>query len=268
MTSMQARAPFSITTLGTGTCTPSVLRGTAAYVVTAGDQRYLVDSGSGTIARLAAAGFHLDDLGAFFYTHTHLDHSGDLFNILFSMRNGANVNRTSLLPIYGPPGFVSYFDHLMVLYDRWVSSEAYDIEVADMGGELKSVQFGDLTVEAFRVRHSAVAVGYRFTLQDAYGDRVIAYTGDADEGFDLEPLLKVADLAVLDCSTLAAHKLKGHLSAEQVGKIASSAGVKRVVLSHFYPPLLTFPQLAVDEARSHCDSVVVAASDGKTFKVV
>jgi ribonuclease BN (tRNA processing enzyme) len=48
-------------------------------------------------------------------------------------------------------------------------------------------------------------------------------------------LCQEADVAVLDCSFPAQRPGKGHMTARACGRVAQEAGVKRLILSHFYP---------------------------------
>ena len=267
MPPLQGRPALSITVLGSGTCTPSARRGPAAYLVRAGAGRYLMDCGSGTVQRLAHIGVLVHDLDAIFLTHLHLDHSGDLFNILFSLRNSGGLKREGDVRIFGPPGLIPHYEHLRALYGRWVECEDYAIVPQELGGDEQAVRFGALTVAAHRVRHSAVAVGYRFTLKDEIGPRSLAFTGDADEGADLHALLAGVDLALMDCSTLDESKIPGHMSAGIAGRVARDAAPGRVVLTHFYPGLSGDPSPAVRQVRGLSGRPTEAAWDGAVYDV-
>ncbi len=258
------RDEFSVTVLGSGTCTPSTRRQTAAYLLRASSRRYLVDSGSGTIARLMACGLPIHDLDGLFYTHLHLDHTGDLFPLLFALRNSMVLKRTRDLPIFGPPGFAAFFDQLFQIYGRWVVSADYQLPVLELGTEGRHVYPVDgLMVEAIAMRHTPSSMGYRF--RDAVG-RVIAFTGDADDGPNLIPLFAQADLVITDCSMPDALKVDGHLSPGPIGVAAAAAGPRRVILSHLYPP--AEPADLEAEVHRFFDGDVERAEDGRTYAVL
>lgn len=250
---------------GSGTCTPLLTRGTAAYGVEVAGRRWLMDSGTGTIQRLIHAGWSPFELSGIFYTHLHLDHTGDLFPLLFSLRNSEGVRRSVDLPIYGPPGFLSFFGALMGVYGRWVRSGNYQILPRELGGEHRQVDLGGVVVEAFRVRHSSTAVGYRWT-EGAQGP-TLAFTGDAGEGAELITLVEGVDVAVIECSSPDDHPIPGHLTPSQVGRVIDQARPKQVLLTHFYPPLALDPEPAVQQVSRLGGCPTLAAYDGMTFDV-
>lgn len=258
---------LTLTVLGSGTCTPNRRRGNAGYLVESAGRSYLMDSGSGTIGRLALRGLPVHDLDALFYTHLHLDHTADLFPILFALRNAGGLHRERPLPIYGPPGFLRFFHALMEVYGSWVVSPAYQFEVMELGPDAPAVTLGDLHVEAFPVRHSAGSVGYRWTAPGPDGDLSLAFTGDASEGMALAALIHRVDLAVMECSAPDEAPLPAHLTPSVIGHLAREAQVGRLVLTHFYPPYQDDPTPAVTAVRALVDCPVVAAEDGDVFVV-
>ena len=74
-------------------------------------------------------------------------------------------------------------------------------------------------------------LGYRIE----YGGKALAYSGDSQYCDNLVRLCGDTDLAVLDCSFPASRPNPVHLHAGQCGQVAREAGVRQLVLSHFYP---------------------------------
>ena len=261
-TSVSRPATFSVTILGSGTCTPSVKRQPAGYLLRTGTFRYLVDSGSGTIGRLMRQGVSVLDLDAFFYTHLHLDHTGDLFPILFSIRNSYGQTRRNDVRIFGPPGFKRFYGQLAIVYGRWIVSNKYNIEV----NELRETRDGDgypignLVVETVKMKHTHTSVGYRF--HDG-SNRVIAFTGDADTSPGLISLLKNADLALADCSMPDELKIDGHLSPTPLAQACEQAHCKKLILTHLYPPADEHD--LEKEVRRNFSGEVITAADGATY---
>lgn len=254
--------PFSVTVLGSGTCTPSLQRQCAGYLLEYAGFRVLVDSGSGTIGRLMAIGLPVHALDAVVYTHLHLDHTGDLFPLLFSLRNSMGFVRTRDLPIYGPPGFAAFYDHLFQLYGKWVVSDRYRLPVTELGADgPHPIPLGPLQLSAIPMRHTPNSMGYRFQAPDS---RVIAFTGDADDSPTLLPLFDRASIVVVDCSTPDDVKLEGHLSPTPIGIAAGEAQPKMLLLSHFYPPAESAP--LEDTIRQHFNGQIERAADGVKFE--
>ena len=67
---------------------------------------------------------------------------------------------------------------------------------------------------------------------------------------NLVALAKNVDVLICESSLPAGLKVIGHLIPAEAGEMAGSAGAKRLLLTHFYPP---------------CDSVDVVAEAAETF---
>lgn len=67
--------------------------------------------------------------------------------------------------------------------------------------------------------------------------RVLAISGDTQYCANLVELARDADLLVAECSSDDDHSVPGHMTPSQVAKAANEANVKRVVITHVYPPL-------------------------------
>jgi len=81
------------------------------------------------------------------------------------------------------------------------------------------------------VYHSPGSIAYRIER----GGKSVVFTGDTDYGAGLIGFSEGADLIVADSSYLQRDKIKGHMTPGECGRLASKAGVKRLLLSHIYP---------------------------------
>ena len=79
-------------------------------------------------------------------------------------------------------------------------------------------------------------------------------------------LCRGADVAVLDCSFPVQHPVKGHMTAHDCGRVARAAGVKRLVLSHFYPVAERYDVKA--QAREAFAGKIVLAKDRMRIEVI
>ncbi len=219
-----------VTILGSGTLVPTGIRGPAGYAVHVADTVLLLDGGTGTLRRLAEAGIDYRAIDQVFYTHIHPDHTGDLIPFLFAQRHTPGFRRVRDLWVSGPRGFTSFYERLTAVFDRWIASDGYAVNVREMweGG----VDLGGVRVDAVALRHSVAAVGYRITAPDG---ATVAYTGDTDVTAAVSELARDADLLIADCSTPDEGKVEGHLTPGLVGELAQAARVRHVVLSHLYP---------------------------------
>jgi ribonuclease BN (tRNA processing enzyme) len=85
-----------ITILGSGTCVPSLKRGSSGLILRIGERILLFDSGTGTIERMLKRGITYLDLDLVLYTHTHPDHIADLVPLIFACKYGENPRRRDL----------------------------------------------------------------------------------------------------------------------------------------------------------------------------
>ncbi|MCC4617231.1 MBL fold metallo-hydrolase [Xanthomonas campestris pv. asclepiadis] len=284
-----APAPFPangsvLVLLGTkGGPTPSALRAAAANALVIDGQPYLIDCGNGVAQQLAKAGIRLPALRDIFLTHHHSDHNADLLNVVWlAWASGLQTP----VHLYGPPGIAR-------MVDAFVEMNAIDIDARireegrppfkqlihvhefDQPGTV--LQNDQVTVTATLVDHYTLkpAFAYRFAVRD----RTVVFSGDtrylpalAEFAKDtdilvhevmylpaLEKMLKTNDNA----PTLLDHLLKSHSTSEDVGKIASAADAKMLVLNHFVPggdPTITDAMWSAG-ARKHYAGPIVVGKD-------
>lgn len=257
-------------TLGTmGGPVPSPSRSQPANALVYQGKVYLVDAGDGTVQQLARAGIMLPRVRAVFISHLHADHTGGLSAVL-ALRN--QTNQRDPITVYGPPGtrelvagmIASMQPAARVGYgipgQPW-APPADTVTVIELGdGERTSLE--GITVTAAQNSHYDFAPGsvedrnykslsFRFDLPG----RSIVYTGDTGPSAAVEKLAKGADLLVSEMidmggtmanvarnspdmppqakQQLEQHLSTHHLTPEAVGQLASRAGVKALVITHF-----------------------------------
>ena len=225
-------------------------RASSSYLVWQdGQPRVLIDSGGGSALRFGQAGAHVAQLDAVLFTHLHIDHSADFPALI---KSSYFEERKLPLPVYGPPGNENYpsttgfvaslFDRKRGVYrylagflagkDGGYLLQAHDVALT--AREIKTVVTArDLVLDATQVIHGGVpAIAWRVST----GGRVIVFSGDTNgDNGNLERLAAGADLflahnAVPEGETGAARQL--HMPPSVIGRIARTAGVGRVVLSH------------------------------------
>ncbi|WP_082747679.1 MBL fold metallo-hydrolase [Bradyrhizobium macuxiense] len=242
--------------LGTaGGPTPKPNRAAPAQVIVVNNTSYVIDCGNGVARQMILAKLKLASIHSVFLTHHHSDHNADYGNLLLLAWATDLAKRVDT---YGPPPLVEMTRLFLALND-------YDIRtrIADEGRPpLKDLivpheisagglvmQDDNVKVTAALVQHPPVepAFAYRFDCPD----RSIVISGDTRPSQNLVKLAQGADVLVhevmhlpsLDqliatepnAKTLREHLLASHTTTEQVGRIATEAGVKTLVLSHFVP---------------------------------
>ncbi len=255
----------------------------SSQVILVDGAAYVVDCGYGVGRQLVFAGVPVTAVRHVFITHQHSDHNLDYGNLLYLA--WASGLRTRV-DTWGPPPIEK-------MTRLFFAMSAYDINtrIADegrvplvplvhvhefsQGGAV--MQDENVKVTAALVHHPPVepAFAYRF---DA-ADRSIVISGDTNRSENLVRLAQGADMLVHEtlfvpavdrlvarvpnAATLKKHIIDSHTSVEDVGRVATAAGVKTLVLSHLVPPddpAIT-EQMWLDAARAHFKGEVILGKD-------
>ena len=249
--------------LGTaGGPTPKALRAAPANAIVIDGVVYVIDCGNGVARQMALAGLDPGAMRHVFVTHHHSDHDADLGNLLLLAWSG---NLVAPVDCWGPPPMAAMRKAFLELNDHDIRTRIKDEGRKPLAGLFRTHEITGpgvvmhderVTVTAALVQHPPVvpAFAYRFDCPD----RSIVFSGDTAPSKSLVALAKDADVLVHevmylpalekliasepDAGRLREHLLASHTSAADVGRIATEAGVRTLVLSHFVPggdPTLT-----------------------------
>jgi len=270
--------------LGTaGGPTPKPNRAAPAQAIVVGDATYVVDCGNGVARQMVLAQLRLGSIQGVFITHQHSDHNADYGNLLLLAWASDLTHRVDS---YGPRPLVAMTRQFLELNDFDIRTRIADegrpalaplIRPRELtaGGVIH--QDERVQVTAALVEHPPVvpSFAYRFDCPD----RSIVISGDTRPSAALVALARGADVLVHEvmhvpsiealiasepnATTLREHLLASHTTTEQVGRIATEAGVGTLVLSHFVPG--GFPFLADevwhDAVRPHFAGRLVVGRD-------
>lgn len=222
--------------LGSGTAMPLNDRGSPAIAVGVNGGHILLDMGSGTLRQLTRAGIDYEQVERIFLTHFHPDHTADLIHFLFASRNPAVLRRRRPFTVTGPPGTRRWIDALQAAYPGWLTlpPDMMGIEELDLGKGARR-DYAGLTVMTTPAAHTPSSLAYR--VEDQKG-KAIVYSGDTGFCEGVVELARGADLLILESSFPDEEGCEGHLTPSLAGRMASMAGIKRLVLVHFYPECL------------------------------
>ncbi len=248
---------MEIIILGSGTCVPSTRRaGPAACVRTEG-QTILIDSASGTLRQIVRAGMDYSDVDIILYTHLHPDHVGEFVPFIFATKYAPGYTRTRPVLILAAEGFEKFYQGLKAAFGEWVEPLPGKLDITEVPVTMKTaMQFPPLTISASPVRHTPQSLAYR--IEDSSG-RSVVFSGDTDYCEELIELASGADMLVSECAAPEGGKIPGHLTPSEAGRIAAKAGVKKLVLTHFYPECDR--QDMVTPCRREYDGPVILAED-------
>ncbi|MFC0508561.1 MBL fold metallo-hydrolase [Micromonospora costi] len=244
-----------ITVLGGLGAWPSATQACSGFLVEHDDFRLLIDPGYATLqpllSHVAAA-----QVDAVYVSHGHPDHCADLQPLL---RARVLADRSGPpLPVYAPAGSL---DRLLAIDEAGLVDDAYRLSAFTPG---ESFDAGPFRVDTWRLPHWVPNAGARLT----GGTEVLAYTGDTGTSPDLVEMARDADLLVAEATYVDTipERHEGNLSsAVEVGRYASTARARRVLLTHLWPG--TDPAAAVDAARQVYAGPVDVAEPGLVLSV-
>jgi ribonuclease BN (tRNA processing enzyme) len=292
-------------TLGTrGGPIPMVGRAQSSNILIVNGALYVVDAGEGVTRRLIRAGIAIRDIDNVFITHPHSDHTGGLAGLLSSEYDS---NRTKPVNVYGPPGTDATTQaavaFLAVSADIRMSEGMRTVEPAKIffghdTGIGTIYEDANVKVTAAENSHFHFAAGtpaygkyksYSYRFETA--DRVVVFSGDTGPSAALDELAKGADLLVSEVISADEWKeqqiktgrwqamtpeqqarafrrqVEEHITPDEIGKMATRANVKTVVLSHFLPatdPKDDYERLG-EQVSKHFSGKVMVAKDLMEF---
>jgi len=215
-----------LTILGSGTCVPSLKRSSPANFLKISDKNILVDCGPGTLLQLLKAKLNYKEIDFVFLTHFHADHIGELRSFIQALNWTPGFNRKKDLILVAPIGFKKLYKQAI---DAQPRPNTYQIKIKEIKRRLT---FTNFKVECVKTIHSDESVAYKFIEKT----KSIIITGDCDINDNLIKFSKNSNLLLIECSFADKLKMEGHLTPSECGKIAKMANVKKLILTHLYPP--------------------------------
>lgn len=242
-----------LTFLGTGAAVPDGRRYQSGLLLADGDDRLLVDCGSGVLHRLAETETDLAAVDTALLTHLHLDHVADLPGLLKARLLSGHDDFT----VYGPPGTDGVLDDLLAVDDLRDRVDL-TVRVVDPGATVAPIDPDGFSLAGFDVRarettHSAYCLAYRF------GDAVTV-SGDTEADPAVCDLADGCRVLVHDCA-YADEDRENHATPRALGRALAESGteVERVYLTHLYPETTgRDAELAAGVERSFDGEVLVA----------
>lgn len=234
---------------------PRRTRSGSAQAIVIDNEVYVIDCGDGVARQLHLAGIPLRQLRHVFITHHHSDHDIDLGPLLqIAWLSGL----VTPVDCWGPAptsqmiaDYLRYQGHDIGVRTRDEGRRPLKplIRPHDLAGGGLIFENDKVRVTSAMVPHPPLdmALAFRFDTKD----RSIVISGDTKESAELIELAKGADVLVHEVmlaerveemlrpipnhEELVRSVISHHTSPEGVGRVASAAGVKLLVLSHFVP---------------------------------
>ena len=252
---------MEITVVGSGTVVPRLTRRQSCVVVRIGDETLIFDLGSGAVRGMLHAGLDPFNVDHIFFTHFHPDHTVDVVPLLFAINYGSKEKRNRPLHITGPEPFEDFWTSIKDVWGEWMIGD-YHTEIS----ELPHVCSSPLDLPGCRLtwapaEHRPESIAYRLEA----GGKAFVYTGDTEYSESVVNLARDTNTLLIECSFPDGSPIPGHLTPSSVARIASEAGVERVVLTHVYPAADELD--LVTEVKCGYGGEVLVAEDGLRLEV-
>ena len=292
----------TLITLGTaGGPVPRADRAQSSNLLVVNGTLYLIDAGGGVTGRVVQSGNNFRKVGKIFITHAHSDHTAGLATLLVSgwEQQGESVD------IYGSgveallKGAIDYLTPNAEI--RWAEGKKRPMSESFHAHDVEpGVVYQDANVKVTAVENTHFhfqpgtppygkykSYSYRFETPD----RVVFFTGDTGPSEAVADLAKNADLFVTETTSpeevvelfkkngtwqsktpseqegFLRHMHEEHITPEDIGKMATKAGVKAVVLTHYGPSVNPDDdyQRLIDETKKYYSGPVTLAKDLMKF---
>ena len=218
----------------------------SGYLLEQGEQRVILDCGTGVLERLLRAA-PPQHWGALVLSHLHGDHMSDalvLRHVLQAQKAQGLLPAAHKMDLYLPASPAR--EHALL-----ADEDYFNVHVITDGMQ---AQIGCMRFTFLRMNHPLEAYGMRIQCED----RILAYTGDTNVCDNLLPLARGAHLLVADSGVL--HKnwsaAAPHLSPQKCGELARDAEVGQLLLTHGGPGCN--PQARLQEAQAIFPCTAVA----------
>ena len=231
------------------------------YLVQEGDTRLMMDCGSGAYSQLAR---HIDPfaLDAIFLTHLHADHFFDVVPYRYALLLPFRPRRSTKLPLWLPNGCAQVLEDFAASFGGapHYFGEVFELQEFNPGDV---VRVGRLDVAIVEMKHFIPSYGLRVV-----GESTLAYSADTGYCETAVALASGADLFLCEAThqeATIARARGGHLSAADAGRLATKAGVRRLLLTHIWHEL--DPRVSLEEARTTYSGDLALAVEGETYAV-
>ncbi|OIJ63117.1 MBL fold metallo-hydrolase [Streptomyces mangrovisoli] len=246
--------PLSLTVLGTASPHPGPDRPCSGYLLRGGGAEVWLDAGPGTFAALQR---HTDPsrLTAIWISHLHADHSADLLAAAYAFAFGG-LTPPAPVPVYAPPDCARRLAGFFGRPDVGFLGRVLDFRPLYDG---HAVRHWNLGLTARAVAHDTESYGLRAESQGS----VLAYSGDSGPCDALVQLATGAEVFLCEAD-IDAHREgeQVHLTPEDAGRIARTARVRQLLVTHVGPTLTR--EAAAARAAAVSGRPTDAAREGET----
>ncbi len=230
-----------------------------SYLLVARDKLYVIDCGLGVTRGFVEAGFHLNQLATIVITHHHSDHNLEFGNLIHTAWTAGLATPVNA---YGPAGLCAMWAAFLELNRFDIATRIADEGRPDLSNLIATHEYSDgsvfddgvVRISAFRNNHPPILDSFALRIDFEGEDgraKSIVISGDTTYLPALAEFARNADVLfheamfgpgidalvarVKNGTRLREHLIASHTFVEDAGRIATTAGVKRLVLNHLIP---------------------------------
>lgn len=248
---------MNLTVLGNNSPFPGKDSACSGYLLRSGEIELLLDAGTGVSEKFLALS-KMEKLTGIIISHLHPDHCSDLIPLKYAAQYAELTGAlTEKVPVWMPVEPEMDYTFLTSTF-----KDGYALNKLD---DTVRLSFGSLHLEFHRTAHSFPC--YAMSIKDK--DTRLVYTGDTGPDAALTEFARGADLLLSECSIMSDDSLRNnythaHLTPETAAMMAKEAGVKKLVLTHFWP---YYPVEALLEEARKIFPATEAAAPYRVFEI-
>ena len=244
--------------LGSGTALPDADRENSCYAWQNAAGLVLLDCGGSPYRRLLKFGFDPLQIRAVFISHNHPDHLMGLPALLLHLWL---AGYQGTLPVFGNPTTVKTAASVVAVAELGIHAVVPEFHVVAAEGGVLDLPFdlGERLTTA-PTYHSRPTLALRID-SDSHGGLV--YGADSGPCEALVELARGAHTLIHECTV--SQPYDSHSTPEQAAHTAHSAGVQRVILTHYSPRYTAAEAEVMRRVAATFAGAVCIAHDGDMF---
>jgi ribonuclease BN (tRNA processing enzyme) len=245
---------MKITVLGKWGPYPKVNGACSGYLLEDENYKILIDCGNGVLSRLFGFIDSLNDINAIVLTHLHSDHISDVMVLRYAV--GINKEKGLIdksIPLYAPTDSPEILNEIQF-------KDAFELNSLN---ESTKLTFGRMSISFKLMSHPVETYA---VIVEKEGKKLV-YSSDTKLCDGVIEIGKEADLFICESNLLEKDRTQDayHLSAQQVGKLATEANVKKLLITHLWPEYE--PEDVLNEVVLQFDGDARIAEEFKTYEI-
>jgi ribonuclease BN (tRNA processing enzyme) len=258
-----SKSPLRVYVAGSSSSVPRPRRACSCYVVRSQQAAVLFDLGSGALSNVRET-VDYSKLDAVVISHMHADHFLDVIPLRYGLKYGP-YDRTARLPLYLPPGGQAMLRQMCAAFSpegpHDFLDEVFDVQDFD---DRSIVEIADLRLTFAQTVHYVET----YAIRAAVDGKALVYSSDTAPCEAVVDLARDADLFVCECTLglgLEGGIIRGHSSSAEAGAMAHTAGVAKLLLTHY--GYEHSPEMLEATAREHYGGPTSVVDDASEYSL-